>query len=202
MSEVLRYIDSKIGKVTYRLLDLDQKLVDREVIADMDAGVDVYYDRRWEVTSILTDWLEKNHSQYEGKRVLVLGAGVGAETLVLGRLAEKVYLNDLSSIALKLCGWQMEHNGYKNYEVLKGLYEQITLPKVDVILASFLVYNKETLAAFRTFIRNAGCQFILMNENLKEFQQLLIELEHEVLFEVDGAKCVLIHSIRAQKNNL
>jgi len=71
--------------------------------------------------------------------------------------------------------------------VLKGLYEQITLPKVDVILASFLVYNKETLAAFRTFIRNAGCQFILMNENLKEFQQLLIELEHEVLFEVDGA---------------
>jgi len=69
----------------------------------MDAGVDVYYDRRWEVTSILTDWLEKNHSQYEGKRVLVLGAGVGAETLVLGRLAEKVYLNDLMAIRITKC---------------------------------------------------------------------------------------------------
>lgn len=188
----MKYHEIEIGEVVYRLLDLDQKAVERRVIEDMEAGVDVYYDRRWEITETLTTWLEKNHSSYQGKDILVLGAGVGAETLVLARLAKKIYLNDLSPTAIALCVEQLEENDMQNYETLLGRYEGLELPQVDMVVASFLVYNAETLSAIRLFIKDMQCQFLLMNENLKEFQKLLSELEHEIVFEVAGAKCVLL----------
>ena len=90
----MKYETEKIGSEEYLLLDLDQRAVELRVMEDMDAGVDVYYDRRWEVTGLLTEWLEGNHGVYEGKRVLVLGAGVGIETAVLGRLAGRLFIND------------------------------------------------------------------------------------------------------------
>jgi len=188
----MKYAKKKIGSAEYFLLDLDQKAVEKRVIEDMESGVDVYYDRRWEITDNLTDWLEDNQSVYQNKSVLILGSGIGAETIVLGKRAEKVYLNDLSATALDLCVEQLEKNKIKNYLTLLGRYEQLNLPKVDIIVASFLVYNAETLTAISCFIQNMGCQFLLMNENLKEFQKLLSEFEHEIVFEVDGAKCVML----------
>ncbi len=188
----MKYIEKQIGEVGYLLIDLDQKAVERRVIADMDAGVDVYYDRRWEVTDLLTDWLEKNHDVYAGKRVLVLGAGVGAETVVLGRLSKQLFVNDLSPTALELCGEQLVRNEVSDFGVLLGRYEELDLPEVDVIVASFLVYNKETLKAMRAFVREKGCQFILMNENLPDYQKFLTETQHEVIFEAEGAVCVLL----------
>lgn len=184
------YKTTTIGQADYQLLDLDQKSVEKRIIQDMDAGVEVYYDRRWEVTESLTAWLEANHSFYMGKRALVLGAGVGAETLVLGRLAEKIYINDLSPTALELCAEQMDYNGLGNYETLLGRYQEIDLPTVDIVVASFLVYNRETLDAMRSFMADNDAQFILMNENLKEFKSLLKEFPHDLIFEVEGASCV------------
>jgi len=188
----MKYHKKRIGQVEYLLLDLDQKAVEKRVIEDMEGGVDVYYDRRWEITDNLTDWLEANHSAYQAKSILVLGAGIGAETVVLGKLAKKIFINDLSTTALELCAEQLEMNEIKNYEMLIGRYEQLELPKVDLVVASFLVYNSETLKAIRIFIKDMQCQFLLMNENLKEFQKLLPEFKHEVVFEVDGAKCVML----------
>ncbi len=185
------YKKTIIGDVEYQLLDLDQKAVEKRIIQDMDAGVDVYYDRRWEVTDSLTVWLEDHNDFYKGKRVLILGAGVGAETLVLGRLAERTYINDLSPTALDLCSEQMNYNGLVNHEALLGRYQELELPAVDIVVASFLVYNRETLASMRVFMAGSHAQFILMNENLKEFQSLLKEFSHEVIFELEGAKCVM-----------
>ncbi len=187
----MNYLTKRIGCAKYDLLDLDQKAVEKRIIADMESGVDVYYDRRWEVTDYLTTWLENHQDVYSGKRVLVLGAGVGAETLVLGRLSKVIYLNDLSPTALELCGEQLQHNGMENFEMLLGCYEQLDLPKVDLVVASFLVYNRETLDAMKTFVADNNCQFILVNENLKEFKSLLDEFHHEVLFEEEGATCIL-----------
>ena len=186
----MKYIKKEIKDTEYFLLDLDQKAVEKRIIADMDAGVDVYYDRRWEVTELLTDWLEAHHEVYEGKRVLVLGAGVGAETLVLGKLVEKLFINDLSPTALELSAEQLDFNGIGNHEALLGRYEDVEIPKVDLIVASFLVYNKETLTAMRAFMETNDCEFILMNENLKEFKKFLTEAQHEVVFESEGAMCV------------
>jgi len=188
----MKYRNLTIGETDYKLLDLDQKSVEKRIIEDMEAGVDVYYDRRWEVTDYLTAWLENHHEVYADKRVLVLGAGVGAETLVLGRLSEMIHLNDLSPTALELCAEQLEHNGIDNYKILLGRYEQLDLPEVDLVVASFLVYNRETLDAMKRFVSENNCQFILMNENLKEFKSLLAEFSHEILFEEEGATCVLL----------
>jgi len=190
--ETMKYHKTIIGSSEYFLLDLDQKVVEKRVIEDMESGVDVYYDRRWEITSHLTNWLEANHSVFQEKNVLVLGAGIGEETLVLGSRAKKIFLNDLSSTALELCVAQLQKNEIKNYEVLLGRYEQLELPSVDLVVASFLVYNSETLKAIRVFIKEMNCRFLLMNENLKEFQKLLVEFEHEIVFEVEGAKCVML----------
>lgn len=187
----MNYKKIEINKVAYDLLDLDQREVEKRIIADMETGVDVYYDRRWEVTDYLTDWLERQHEIYAGKKVLILGAGVGAESLVLGRLAEKVYLNDLSPAALELCVEQMEYNGYTCYQKLLGSYQNLKLPEVDLVVGSFLVYNRETLGAMKTFMKENKAQFILMNENLKEFKSLLIAFPHKVIFEEEGACCVL-----------
>lgn len=187
----MRYETREIGGVGYELLDLDQRAVELRVMEDMDAGVDVYYDRRWEVTGLLAEWLEGNLSVYADKRVLVLGAGVGIETAVLGRLAERLFINDLSTTALELCGEQLRKNGVENFGTLLGRYEEIDLPEVDLIVASFLVYNKETLRAMRGFMESNECQFILMNENLPDFMKCLKELKHEVIFEEEGAMCVL-----------
>lgn len=185
------YQISNIKGVEYSLLDLDQKEVEKRIIADMEAGVDVYYDRRWEVTAFLTEWLENNQKVYAGRKILILGAGVGAESLVLGRQAETVYLNDLSPVALELCAEQMEHNGLTNYHNLLGSYQEIELPRVDLVVASFLVYNRETLDAIQAFMSGNKAKFILMNEKLKEFKSLLKAFPHEVLFEEEGASCVM-----------
>ena len=191
----MKYLKTTIGKTDYQLLDLDQKEVEKRIIDDMEDGVDVYYDRRWEVTDYLTTWLDNNRGVYADKRVLVLGAGVGAETLVLGRLSAMIHLNDLSPTALELCAEQLEYNGIENYEILLGRYEQLDLPEVDIVVASFLVYNRETFDAMKDFVSENNCQFILMNENLKEFKSLLAEFPHEVLFEQEGATCVLLGKI-------
>lgn len=190
----MKYTKKRIGEHGYFLLDLDQRAVELRVMEDMDAGVDVYYDRRWEVTGFLTEWLEENHDVYKGKRVLVLGAGVGIETAVLGRLASKLFINDLSSTALALCSEQLGENEVHGFDTLLGKYEDIELPEVDLIVASFLVYNKETLRAMRAFMAENQCAFILMNENLPDFMKCLRELTHEVIFEEEGAMCVLFTS--------
>ena len=187
----MKYEVSQIGSDDYLLLDLDQREVELKVMADMDAGVEVYYDRRWEVTASLTSWLEDHHAVYAGKRVLVIGAGVGIETAVIGRLAQKLFINDLSPVALELCSAQLEKNGVDNFEALLGRYEEIELPEVDLIVASFLVYNKETLGAMRKFMSENNCSFILMNENLPDFVRCLKEIPNEVLFEEEGAMCVM-----------
>lgn len=188
----MKYLKKLIAGVSYQLIDLDQKEVERRIIADIDAGVDVYYDQRWEVTDLLTTWLEQHREIYAGKRVLVLGAGVGAETLVLGRLCNTLFINDLSPVALELCGEQLRQNGVDDFGVLLGNYERLELPEVDLIVASFLVYNKETLRAMRTFVKEKNCQFLLMNGNLPDYTKFLKETHHEVAFETVGAVCVIM----------
>lgn len=184
--------DTLIGDEQYTLMNLNHTEVDQRVMADMDAGVDVYYDRRWVATGILSNWMVENLDSIRGKRVLVLGAGVGAETLVLGRHCKHVWINDLSPVALELCSEQMDQNDFKNHTTLCGRYEELDLPEVDLVVASFLIYNKDTYTAMRAFIANHKGDVILMNERLDPFPKFLEEEAHSIIFEIDGAVGVLM----------
>ncbi len=182
-----------VGKDSYQLMNLSHPEVDRRVIAEMEAGVDVYYDRRWGATAILTDWMGENLDLIRHKRILILGAGIGAETLILGRYGKHVWINDLAPVALELCGEQMEKNDLKNFTTLIGCYEDLDLPEVDLVVASFLIYNKETYQAMRSFMKQQQkCDLILVNERLDPFPKFLSEETHEIVFEKDGAVGVLL----------
>ena len=77
-----------------------------------------------------------------------------------------------------------------NYTKVLGRYEEVEMPKVDLIVASFLVYDRMTLESIRKFFTGQQSRFILMNEHLKEFRAFMGESEVKVLFEVDGAACI------------
>lgn len=184
----------KIGTESFALLDLTHPRVEKEIMDEMSTGVSVYYDVRWDITEVFTDWLAENLDLFEDKRVLILGAGIGAETLILGRHAEQIWINDLSPTALSLCQEQLAENNIKNATSLVGRYEQLALPKVDLVVASFLVYNDETYQAISAFMDSHHGDFILVNESLAPFPKLLSERSHQILFKKDAAIGVLFHS--------
>ncbi|MGJ8695773.1 MAG: methyltransferase domain-containing protein [Verrucomicrobiaceae bacterium] len=168
-------------------MNLGHRRVEGEIIAEMSEGVAVYYDKRWSITAVLTDWLARNIEVFRGKRVLVLGAGVGAETLILGRHAKQIWINDLSFTSLSLCQEQLVENGIENAISVAGRYEELELPEVDLVVASFLVYNEDTYRAMSVFMDEHEGEIILVNERLAPFPRLLKEREHRILFEDEGA---------------
>lgn len=180
-----------IGEESFALMNLAHPRVEREIMDEMSEGVAVYYDVRWDITEVLTDWLSQNLNLFRGKRVLILGAGVGAETLILGRHSEHIWINDLSPTALALCQEQLAENGIRNATSLVGRYEQLALPEVDLVVASFLVYNDETYEAMNAFMDHHQGDLILVNEALAPFPKLLAERPHQLLFEKDAAIGVL-----------
>ena len=60
------------------------------IIEEMSAGVQVFYDTRWKVTDRLVEWLVENDHLYKDRKVLILGAGIGVEQLVIGSKAAKL----------------------------------------------------------------------------------------------------------------
>lgn len=180
-----------IGSESFSLMDLTHPRVERQIIAEMKQGIAVYYDQRWETTGILTEWFAHHIDLFLGKRVLILGAGIGAETLILGRHADHIWINDLSPTALILCQEQLIENGITTATSLPGRYEELDLPEVDLVVASFLVYNNDTYQSMSRFMNRHQGEIILVNERLAPFPRLLKERTHRFLFEKDAAVCVL-----------
>jgi len=178
-----------IGSETFALMELKHPQVEQEIIAEMSQGIDVYYDRRWATTGVLTEWLAQNTALFLGKRVLIIGAGIGAETLILGRHASHIWINDISPTALTLCQEQLKENGIENATSLVGRYEELDLPEVDLVVASFLVYNDDTYRSMSTYMDQHQGNLILVNERLAPFPKLLKEREHRILFEKGAAVC-------------
>ena len=128
-----------------------------------------------------------------GKTVLVLGAGVGLETLVIGRLCTHLYLNDLAPGALALCVRQLHRNGITDVVCLPGRYEHLELPAVDLIVGCFLVYNQDTAAAMRQLLARHTPPVLLINDPMPDWHRLIRETSRQVrsLLPADDAPCVL-----------
>src|SRR4029453_17878242 len=121
----------------FQVLNLDHPELAARVMHDMDAGIEVYYDQRWKCTTRLCHVLLENPAWVAGRAVLVLGAGVGLETVVIGRLCRTLYINHLTPASLALCAEQLRQNGVTGFVCLPGRYESLSLPAVDLIVASF-----------------------------------------------------------------
>jgi hypothetical protein len=157
----------------FQLLNLDHPQISTRIIRDIDAGIAVYYDRRWAVTDRFCRFFLAESAWVAGRSVLVLGAGVGLETLVIGSLCRKLYINDLSLVALELCVQQLSQNGIAEVTCLPGRYEQLALPPVDLLVGCFLVYNRHSAAAMWRLLERHTPPVLLMNDNMTSFRTLV-----------------------------
>lgn len=165
--------DMKVGPYAFHLLDLDHPDVEGAILDEIDSGIDVYYDCRWGMTEVFCKFLLDHPEWVAGRSVGVIGAGVGAESLVIGRLAKKMIINDWAPVALELCALQLTKNGIQHYELLPGRYEEIRVPPVDIVVGCFLIYNTETARAMNRFLDLCPFPVLLMNEPLPPFKKFL-----------------------------
>lgn len=189
------WINKCIGDRLFDLLNLDHPDIQKIILSDIKADVDVYYDERWNLTESFSRFILENPEWVKNKTVMVLGAGIGMETLIIGSLAHKIYLNDLSMIALNLCTRQLTKNGVHNYEVIHGHYECLEMPEVDIIIGCFLVYNSEGYKSMKQLVKNTHHPVLLMNEPMDAFIKLLRKADRksDTLLSKDECQCVLFN---------
>jgi predicted nicotinamide N-methyase len=182
-----------IAGCRFQTLNLDHPQIDACIMGEITSGIDVYYDRRWDVTERFCRFLLAEPAWVDGRTVLVLGAGVGLETLVIGYLCKKLYINDLAPVALELCARQLCQNGISDVTCLPGRYETLALPAVDLIAGCFLVYNRETAAAMRQFLARRTPPVLLMNDNVVRFHKFVRETSRPMraLLPPEDVPCIL-----------
>jgi len=177
----------------FQLLNLDHPEIASRVLGDFNAGIAVYYDQRWDLTTRFCRFILAHPAWVSGHSVLVLGAGIGLETLVIGRLCTTLYVNDRAPGALDLCAQQLRRNGITDFTCLPGSYETLDLPPVDLLVGCYLVYNRDTAAAMRQLLARRTPPVLLSNDNLLSWQSLLRETRrpHWPLLPPDDFPCFL-----------
>ena len=190
-----KWIKKTIGDQTFSALNPDHPDVNGPVMDDIDSGIDVYYDQRWPETELFCRYLLTHPHWLSGKSVLVLGAGMGMETLIAGRQCSKLYLNDYSEVALALTAMQLRENNINAFGLLPGRYETIELPDIDIAIGCFLVYNDDTLSSMQTFIQLYPHKVILMNGIMPAFNTLCATTSRrtETLIAEKDCHCVLFN---------
>ena len=193
-----RYTTVDFGGHTFEALDFDHKAVVRRITEEMRAGVAVYYDRRWKLTDVFCRFLLDRPELLRGRTVLAVGAGAGLETVVIGRIADRVIINDLAPASLELATEQLERNGIEGFEVRLGLLQESNLAGVDLVVGCFVVYDEATRDAMAELIERAasrGVPVILANEDVGSFFREVLEgatQPVEDLAELDRGRFVRI----------
>jgi|GEM_PF-3540163 len=142
-----------LGDRTFRQLNLDHPEVESRIMDEIGSDVDVYYDRRWPFTREFCGFLMEHPELVAGRRVLVVGAGVGMEAVVAGHLAQGLWINDLAPVALELQQRQLAANGLTEIGVIPGSFGELELPpEVDLVLGCFVIYDPPTAEAMEVLV--------------------------------------------------
>lgn len=163
----------RIGARRVEVLDLDHEAVENRIIPDIERGTKVYYDRRWRASESFASFLEREPRHVRGATVLVLGCGVGLEALAAAPYAKALILNDLSATAVELSRAQLDRNGFRAHDPLVGRWEQVALPRFDVAIGSFLVYDDASRRALADFMDRTDAPVLLANDPMEAFEDLL-----------------------------
>jgi hypothetical protein len=157
----------------FKLLDLDHPQVEKDILREIKSGVDVYYDRRWGLTQEFCEFLYEIPELFKNKDILIAGAGIGAETVVIGSMTKKLYINDLAPVALDYCARQLRENNITAFETISASYGSMDIPDVDLAVACFCVYTSETMRAMKCFIEKSESPVLIVNDPLPNFVRLL-----------------------------
>ena len=180
-----RWLPWPVADDDYERLDLDHPEVRERIVEEVGAGVPVYYDRRWPMTRRFCRWLAARPELVRGRRVVVVGAGVGMEAVLAGRLADRVWINDMAPVALELQAEQLERNGVEPAGVLPGSFGDVRLPaEADLVLGCFVLYDETSADAMRSLLaraREAKVPVILADLDIGgHFSAMLDEVERPV----------------------
>jgi hypothetical protein len=167
------------NKKKFKLLNLDHPQVDGDILLEIKSGVDVYYDRRWGLTQEFCEFLYEIPELFENRDILIAGAGIGAETVVIGSMANKLYINDIAPVALDYCARQLRENNIVNFETIPGSYGSMDIPDVDLGAACFCVYTTETMRAMKSLIEKSVNPVLIVNETLPNFDRLMKNLKRK-----------------------
>src|SRR5262245_36545928 len=180
----------------FQLLNPDHPEIAAHVLADLAACIAVYSASRWDLTTQFCRFLLAHPAWISGRSVLVLGAGIGLETLVIGRLCTTLYVNDRAPGALDLCAQQLRQNEITDFTCLCGSYETLDLPPVDLLVGCYLVYNRDTAAAMRQLLTRHTPPVLLCNDNLLSWQALLRESKrpYRALLPPNDFPCLLFEA--------
>lgn len=148
--------DLDMEGTSLRQLDLDHPDVEARILGEMASGVKVYYDRAWPFTRQFCRFLLRRSELFARRRILVVGAGLGLESVVAGREAERLWINDMAPVALELQQLQLRENGVLGVEVLPGSFGNLELPTaVNLVMGCFVIYDHETAKAMKALLRQA-----------------------------------------------
>jgi len=171
-----KWLTERLGGHDYRVLNMDHPDFVQDVIAEIDAGeIGVYYDTRWKVSAQFSRWLDANAELFQGQRVLIVGCGVGTESLVVARYADQVWCNDWSPAACRWCERQLRANELPG-SMLCGSFLDVELPEVDWVIGSFLIYHPASVRALTELLRRRRARAILANEPMPEWGRFLRQL--------------------------
>ncbi len=181
------------NKNEFNLLDLDHPRLEKDILREISSGVDVYYDRRWGLTQEFCEFVYEMPELFRNKDILIAGAGIGAETVVIGSMARKLFINDLAPVALDYCGRQLRKNNINNFETITGSYGTIDIPDVNLAVACFCVYNSATMRAMKSFIEKSENPVLIVNDPLPGFVRLMkaVERNRKRLVSDDRFPCFL-----------
>lgn len=175
----------EIGGERFRQLDLDHPEIEVKILAEMSAGVAVYYDRHWPFTREYCHFLLRHPDLVAGRKVMVVGAGVGMEAVVAGRLADRIWINDRAPVALELQERQLHENRVTGIGLVPGSFADLDLPpEVDLVMGCFIVYDAETAGAVESMLarnHSRGVPTLLADLDLgRHFSRVLSRLEGPV----------------------
>lgn len=151
------FLPVELGGHRYRRLNLDHPDPLGRVWEEVESGVPVYYDRVWGLTDRFAAFLHERPELVAGKDVLVVGAGVGMEAVVVGRLSRSVRINDMAPVSLELLERQLRENGIEPAATLPGSFADVPLaPELDLVVACFVVYDRDSARALERLLERAG----------------------------------------------
>ena len=168
-----RWRRARIGARAVDVLDPAHPEVTARIIADIEGGTKVYYDRRWRVSTEFAAFLDARPELVRASTLLVLGCGIGLEALAAAPHAERVILNDLSQTAVDLSREQLDRNGLAAHEGLVGRFEDVPLPSFDLAIGSFVVYDDDSRDAMIAFMARTHRPVLLANDAMDAFDDLL-----------------------------
>lgn len=148
--------DLRLDGIRFRQLNLAHPEVEARILEEISEGIPVYYDRDWPLTRRFCRILLQRSYLVAHRHVLVVGAGVGLESVVVGRVARRLWVNDIAPVALELQLLQLQENGIAGARAMSGSFGEIVLPdEVDLVMGCFVVYDPGTGKAMEALLDQA-----------------------------------------------